>query len=113
MTEDVEGCFDSLARVVATKSATLAQLIKANAALTASNATLTTSITTLTTSNAKLTKALVESKGGVGGSGGAGGKKGEAKYCPNCKHNTWHKADDCFELDKIKDKRPSYWKTAL
>jgi hypothetical protein len=81
--------------------------------LVASNATLTTPNATLTTSNTKLTKALAESKGGGGGGGGGGIKRGDVKYCPNCKRDTWHKADDCFELEKNKDKRPSYWKTAL
>ena len=88
--EDVEGCFDSLAGVVATESATLAELVKANAALVASNATLTSSNATLTTSNAKLTKALAESKGGGGGGSGrgGGGRRGETKHCPNCKRDT-------------------------
>ena len=110
--KEVEGCFDSLAGVVATESATLAKLVKANAALAASNATLTTSNATLTASNAKLTKALDKSKGGGGGGGGGGGKRREATYYPNCKHDTRHKADDCFEPKKNEDKRPSYWKTA-
>jgi hypothetical protein len=38
--EDVEGCFNNLTGVVATESATLVELVKANVALPASNVTL-------------------------------------------------------------------------
>ena len=113
MLEHAEGCFNSLAGVVATESSTLVELMKDNAVLTASSATLITSNSTPTTSSAKITKAVAESKGAGEDGGGGGGKRGDAKYCPNCKHDTWHKADDCFELEKNKDKRSSYWKTAL
>ena len=71
--EEVKGCFDRLASVVAIESVTIAELVKNNAAPAASNAT-------LTTSNAKLTKALAKSKGGGGGDGDGGGKRGEEKY---------------------------------
>ena len=100
--EDVEGCFGSLAGVVATESATITKLVKAstaitvyNATLTTSNATLTTSTATLTAFNAKLTKALAKSKGGSGGGADGGSKRGKAKYCPTYNQDTWHKADDC------------------
>ena len=86
--EDVEGYPDSLAGPVATESATLAKLVKANAILAASNATLATSNATLTTPNAKLTKVLAESKGGEGDGGGGGGKRGVAKDCLSCKRDT-------------------------
>ena len=38
--KDIDGCFDSLAGVVATESATLADIVKENATLTSTNATL-------------------------------------------------------------------------
>ena len=62
--EDVEGCFNSLARVVTMENATLAELMKANAVIAASNATLTASNATITAFNTKLIKAVAESKGG-------------------------------------------------
>ena len=40
-----------------------------------------------------------------------GGNKGS--YWKNCKRVTWHLPDNCFELEKNKDKRPSYWKSIL
>ena len=102
--EDVKGCFNSLAGVVATESATLDELVKTNAMLTATNVTLTATILKLT----KVVNDLTEVKKGRGGSGSGGGGRGDAKHCPNCKRDTWHKPDDCFELAKNKDKRPSY-----
>ena len=66
--EDAEGCFDSLAGVVATESATLAELVKNNAALTATNAELTATIFKLTKSVSELTAAK-KSRGGSGGGG--------------------------------------------
>ena len=79
--EDVEGCFDSLAGVVATESATLAELVKTNATLTSTNATLTATIQKLT----KVVNDLMEWKkgrgsggGGGGGSGSGGGRRGDA-----------------------------------
>ena len=57
--EDAEGCFDSLAGLVATESATLAELVKTNATLTTTNATLTATILKLT----KVVNDLTEKKG--------------------------------------------------
>ena len=87
--EDAEGCFDSLAGVVATESATLAELVKTNATLTSTNATLTATILKLT----KVLNDLTEVKK-VRGSGGGG--RGDTKHCPNYKRDTWHKPDKCF-----------------
>ena len=88
--EDVEGCFGSLAGVVATESATLAELVKTNATLAATNATLTATILKLT----KVVNDLTEVKKGRGGGGGDGGGRRDAKHCPNCNRDTWHKPDD-------------------
>ena len=107
--EDVEGCFDSLSGVVATESATLAELVKPNAILTTTNVTLTATILKLT----KAVNDLTEVKKGCGSGGGGGGGRGDAKHCLNCKRDTWHKPDECFELAKNKEKRPSYWKSCL
>ena len=98
-------------RMVATESATLEELVKTNAMLTTTNATLTTTILKLT----KVVNDLTEVKKGCGGGGdgGGGGGRGDAKHCPNCKRNTWHKPDDCFELARNKGKRPSYWRSFL
>ena len=65
--EDVEGCFDSLAGVVATESATLSELVKTNATLTSTNATLTATILKLT----KVVNDLTEEKKAVVAAGAA------------------------------------------
>ena len=102
--EDAEVCFDSQAGVVAIEDATLAELVKSNAALTATNATLTAAVD-------KLTKELAVKRAKGGGSGGSKAKP--TKHCPHYKRDTWHNADDCFKLDKNTDKRPIYWKSVL
>ena len=94
----------------------MAELVKTNATLTSTNATLAATILKLT----KVVNDLTEVKkgrgsgGGGGGGGGSGGsRRGDAKHCPNCKRDTWHKPDKCFELARNKEKRPSYWKSCL
>jgi len=37
----------------------------------------------------------------------------EGKYCNGCKKKVLHKYDNCWELEKNKDKRPANWKTCL
>ena len=59
----------------------------------------------------KLTKDLAAKRTKGGGGGGSDAKP--TKHCPHCKRDTWHEAGDCFELEKNKDKRPSYWKLVL
>ena len=114
--EEAKGCFDSLAGVVATDSATLDELVKTNATLTSTNSTLTATILKLT----KVVNDLTEVKkgrgsGGGGGGGGrrSGGGRGDAKHYPNCKRDTWHKPYECFKLARNKEKRPSHWKSCL
>ena len=94
----------------------MADLVKTNVTLTSTNDTLTATILKLT----KVVNDLKEVKKGRGsGGGGSGGGRisgsgrGDAKHCPNCKRNTWHKPDECFELARNKEKRPSYWKSCL
>ena len=36
-----------------------------------------------------------------------------AKWRPHCKRDTWHDADDCYELAKNKEKRPKNWKSVF
>ena len=94
----------------------MAELVKTNATLTSTNATLTATIPKLT----EVVNDLTEGKkgrgsggGGGGGGGSGGGGKGDAKHCLNCKRDTCHKPDECFELAKNKENRPSYWKSVL
>ena len=94
----------------------MAELVKTNVTLTLTNATLTATILKLT----KVVNDLTEVKkgrgsGGGGGGGGrsGGGGRGDANHCPNCKRDTWHKADKCFKLARNKGKCPSYWKLVL
>ena len=107
--EDLEGCFDSLAGVAVTGKGVLEELVK-------SNASLTITIVTLTDSNARLAKkvetltAALDKKGG-GGVEVPGRQPG--KYPPNCKRETWHNPDKCFELDWNKDKHPRWWNSCL
>ena len=84
--------------------------------LVKSNAFLTITIATLTDTNARLAKeveTLIDELAKKGGGGVEVPGKGPGKHCPNCKRDTWHKADACFELDKNKDKRPCHWKSCL
>ena len=111
----VEGCFDSLAGAEVTSKDTLDELVK-------SNATLAKVIAALTETNSCLAKKVehqaAELKnregGGVEESSGIETRGGnEGSYCPNCKRTTWHTPDNCFELNKNRSKRPSYWKSVL
>ena len=36
-----------------------------------------------------------------------------AKYCPNCKRDTWHEPYDCFELENNSRKRHPRWKLCV
>ena len=102
--EDLEGCFDSLAGVAVKVKRVLEEMVK-------SNDSLTITIATLTDSNARLAKnvetltAVLAKKGG-GGVEVPGREPG--KYFPNCKRETCHKPDECFELKRNKDKRPRH-----
>ena len=107
--EDLEGCFDSLAGVAVMGKGVLEELVN-------SNAYLTITIATLTDSNARLAKnvkTLTDALAKKGGGGVVVPGRVPGKHFPNCKRETWHKADACFELEKNKDKRPRWWKSCL
>ena len=113
--DELEGCFDSLAGAAVTGKETLDKLVK-------SNTTLAKAIAALTETNSHLAKKVEHQAaeltkrggGGVKESGGIemrGGNKGS--YCPNRKRTIWHTPYNCFELNKNRAKRPSYWKSVL
>ena len=80
------------------------------------NSSLTNTIATLTDTNSRLSKkveTLTPELDKKGGSGGEVTGRGTGNYWPNRKRETWHKPDDCFELENNKDKLPSWWKSCL
>ena len=86
-------------------------LLKNNTLLTKTNVELSAAIK----AQASEIKSLTSGDGNRRnrGTGGAGGERTKsdkpsrlAKWCPNCKRDTWHDADDCYELAKNKDERP-------
>ena len=107
--EYLEGCFDSLAGVAVTGKGVLDELVK-------SNASLTINISTLTDNKARLSKKVEMLKAVLAKKGGGGGEvpgREPGKYCPNCKREAWNKPDECFELERNKDKHPRWWKSCL
>ena len=109
--DELEGCFDSLANAAVTSKDTLESLMDANTTLTKTNAKLVFKIKAL---KASLASSKANKKGnGAGGTGGGTKTKREQKWCPNCKRDTWHDPDDCFELSKNKDKRGPNWKSVF
>ena len=80
------------------------------------NDSLTKTISTLTDTNSRLSKKVETLTAELAKKGGGRGKvtgRGTGKYCPNCKRETWHKLDDCFDLDRNKDRRLRWWKSCL
>ena len=70
--------------------------------LVKSNAPLTITIATLADTNARLAKkveTLTDVLAKKGGEGVEVPGRGSGKHCPNCKSDTWHKADACFGLE--------------
>ena len=107
--EDLEIAFDCLAGVAVTGKGVLEKMVD-------SNDSLTNTIATLTDTNSRLLKKVEMLTAELYKKGGGGGEvtgRGTGNYCPNCKRETWHKTDDCFELEKNKDKRPRWWKSCL
>ena len=84
--------------------------------LVKSNASLNITIATLTDTNARLAKkveTLTDTLAKKVGGGVEVPGRGPGKHCPNCKRETWHNPDRCFELEKNKDKHPRWWKSCL
>ena len=102
-TETLDEYFGALAAAATTKKSVLAELVKANATLTATNATLVASVTALT--NALGAQAPTKPCG-------TGTPRPKHK-CPNCKKDVFHKADDCFGLEKNMHKRFEGWVSGL
>ena len=100
---ELEGCFDSLATAATTEKTTLDEFIKTNSTLTSSIAGLADMETRLTKEVASLSHEMNKYKEGVQEINVQRGNP--AKYFPNYKRDTWHKPDDCFELEKNAHKR--------
>lgn len=71
-----------------------------------------TTASTLTATTKALEALSSKVSGGGSGGGGGGGTNNsrQRKPCPHCKKRHI-KQDDCWELDKNKDKRPANWKS--
>jgi len=109
--EELEGCFDAIATAAVTGKDSIESLTKTNAVLTKTNAELAAVIKSLASSGGGRRN---QDKKGTGGGGGRPDKPDrQAKWCPNCKRDTWHDPDDCFELGKNKDNRPKNWKSVF
>ena len=96
--DELEGCFYSLATAATTGKIMLDELVK-------TNSTLTPPIADLDTTNNRLTKEVAivsqEVKKYKKGGQEVNDRRGKlAKYCPNCRRDTWHDPDDCFEPEK-------------
>ena len=113
--DELEGCFDSLANAAVTSKDTLESLVNSNSTLTKTNAELSDTIKAQVAEIKALKASLASSKANKKGNGGGGGTKTkrEQKWCPNCKRDTWHDADDCFELAKNASKRGPNWKSVF
>jgi len=95
-----------LAAAATTDQSVLAELVAANARLTKANEI-------LTKTNESLVAKLATRSGGRHAPAGRNTPAGPRKLCPHCKKMVAHAPDDCFELEKNKDKRPRGWVTGL
>ena len=43
---------------------------------------------------------------------GVGKARRPLRYCKNCKKEGYHEDDECYSLEKNKDKRPKWYKAA-
>ena len=113
--DELEGCFDSLANAAVTSKDTLESLVNSNSTLTKTNAKLSDTIKAQVAEIKALKASLASSKANKKGNGGGGGTKTkrEQKWCPNCKRDTWHNPEDCFELVKNASKRKANWKSVF
>ena len=113
--DELEGCFDSLANTAVTSKDTLKSLVNSNSTLTKTNAELSDTIKAQVAEIKALKASLASSKTNKKGNGGGGGPKPkrEQKWCPNCKKDTWHNADDCFKLAKNTSKCGPNWKSVF
>ncbi len=70
----------------------------------------TASTLTATMKALEALSAKVSGGGSAGGGGGGSNANCQRKPCPHCKKRHI-KQDDCWELEKNKDKRPANWKS--
>ena len=105
--EYLEGCFKSLAGVAVTGKGVLEEMVDSNASLINTFIILTNTNSLLSKKAETLTAELAKK----GGSGVEVTGRGPGKYLLNCKRETWHNPDNCFELEKNKDKHPRWWKS--
>ena len=113
--DELEGCFDSLANAAVTGKDTLESLVNSNTVLTKTNAELSNTIKAQAAEIKSLAASLASIKTNKKGNGGGGGSKPkkEAKWCPHCKRDTWHGAENCFELAQNATKRRPGWKSVF
>ena len=105
----LEGYFDALAAAASTDQNVLAELVESVAKLTKTNAELVQAVASLTKANE-----VLRTQGQQGGKAERGGGEWRPKnYCKNCKMETVHPPDDCFELEKNKHKRFWGWVSRL
>ena len=101
----LEGYFDTLAAAASTDQNVLAELVESVAKLTKTNAELVQAVASLTKANE-----VLRNPGQQGGrSGRGGGEWRTKKHCKNCKLEVFHAPDDCFELEKNKERRFRGW----
>ena len=101
----MEGYFDNLAAAATNDKATLATLVKANAALTATNAELAHNVKELQKTLTALAK-----KVGAKPPADSSDRRRQPKLCPNCNKVVWHDPKDCYSLESNADKRPEGWR---
>ena len=104
-------CFDILATTATTGKTMLNELVKTNSTLTSSISELAETNTQLTKEVASLSQEVKKYKKGVQEVNGR--RVNPAKYCPNCKRDTWHDPDDCFDLEKNAHKCHPRWKPCM
>ena len=105
----LDGYFDALTAASSTDQNVLAQLVESVAKLTKANAELVQAVATLTKANE-----VLSTQGQQGGRAGRGGGEWKPKNCcKNCKMEVVHPPDDCFELEKNRQRRPWGWVSRL
>ena len=82
------------------------------------NSNLTSSISELAATNTRLTKEVESlsqevNKYNKGGQEINGRGENTAKYCTNCKRETWHEPYECFDLENNAHKRYPRWKSCV
>ena len=105
----LEGYFDALAAAASTYQNVLAELVESVAKVTKTNAELVQAVASLTKANE-----VLRNPGQQGGrSDRGGGDWKPKKYRKNCKMEVLHAPDDCFELEKNKERRFRGWVSCL